>query len=80
MRDSRKYSARFRRRAVLGNRCEPLRDIPSRSNYVRARFGGTVTVNRLRPLARRRLMTLRPPGVAMRARKPWVLFLLILLG
>jgi hypothetical protein len=71
-------SARFRTRAVFGNRCDALSD-PTRT-YVRARFGGTVTVNRLRPLARRRLMTLRPPGVSMRARKPCVRFLLILLG
>ena len=32
-----------------------------------------LTVNRWRPLARRRLKTLRPPLVAMRARKPCVL-------
>lgn len=29
-------------------------------------------VRRTRPLARRALITLRPPKVAMRARKPWV--------
>ncbi len=29
-------------------------------------------IRRLRPLARRRDRTWRPPGVAMRARKPWV--------
>ena len=34
----------------------------------------------LRPLARLRLITARPLGVLMRARKPWVRFLLILLG
>jgi hypothetical protein len=33
-------------------------------------FGGMVTVSRLRPLARRRFSTLRPPGVAIRARNP----------
>ncbi len=33
-------------------------------------FGGIVTVRRWRPLARRRLSTLRPPGVAILARKP----------
>lgn len=48
--------------------------------YVRARLGGTVTVSFLRPLALRRLSTLRPPGVAMRARNPCVLFLRMLLG
>ena len=31
------------------------------------------TVRRLRPLARRRLMTWRPPRVLIRSRKPWVL-------
>ena len=30
------------------------------------------TVSRLRPLARRRLSTLRPPFVLMRSRNPWV--------
>ena len=40
----------------------------------------TVGTNRLRPLARRLLMTLRPPGVLMRARKPWDRFRLMLLG
>jgi len=30
------------------------------------------TARRLRPLARRALMTARPPRVRMRARKPWV--------
>ena len=41
----------------------------------RARYlVGALVVRRLRPLARRRLMTLRPPGVAMRFRKPWVRF------
>ncbi len=33
-------------------------------------LGGMVTVSRLRPLARRRLSTARPPGLAIRARKP----------
>jgi len=31
-------------------------------------------LNRLRPFCRRRLITSRPPGVAMRARKPCVRF------
>jgi hypothetical protein len=48
--------------------------------YLRARFGGTLTVNRFRPLARRRLSTFRPPGVSIRARKPCVRFLRMLLG
>jgi len=38
------------------------------------------TVSRLRPLARRALMTRRPPRVFIRARKPWVRTRLILLG
>src|SRR5262249_36071142 len=33
---------------------------------------GIEALRRLRPLARRRLSTLRPPGVAMRAMNPWV--------
>ena len=48
--------------------------------YERARFGGTVTVSLLRPLDLLCLRTLRPPGVAIRVRKPWVLFRFILLG
>jgi len=39
-----------------------------------------VTPRRLRPLARRRPITRRPPRVFMRARKPWVRFRLILCG
>jgi len=38
------------------------------------------TANLLRPLARRRLITRRPFFVDIRTRKPWVLFLLVLLG
>ena len=37
-------------------------------------------VSRLRPLARRRFSTLRPVGVAIRARNPCVRFRLRLLG
>jgi hypothetical protein len=43
-------------------------------------FGGMETVSRLRPFARLRLRTLRPPGVAMRARNPWVRLRRVLLG
>ncbi len=43
-------------------------------------FGGMLTVNRLRPLARRRFSTCRPPGLAMRVRKPCVRFRRRLLG
>lgn len=35
-------------------------------------FGGIEIASRMRPFARRRRRTLRPPGVAIRARKPWV--------
>jgi hypothetical protein len=37
-------------------------------------------LRRARPLARRALKTLRPPGVLMRARKPWLRLRLITLG
>jgi len=43
-------------------------------------FGGMLTVSRLRPLARRRFSTWRPPGVAIRARKPCVRLRRRLLG
>jgi hypothetical protein len=43
-------------------------------------LGGTEAVRRLRPLARRRLRTFRPPGVAMRARNPCVRLRRRLLG
>jgi hypothetical protein len=38
------------------------------------------TVRLFRPLARRRLRTRLPPLVAIRTRKPWVLFLFVLLN
>ena len=38
-----------------------------------ARQRGPAGVSRLRPLSRRALITLLPPGVAIRIRKPWVL-------
>ena len=43
-------------------------------------FGGIDAVRRFRPFARRRFSTFRPPGVAMRARNPCVLFRRRLLG
>ena len=43
-------------------------------------LGGIETVNRLRPLARRRLRTSCPPGVLIRARKPCVRLRRLLLG
>ena len=58
----------------------PLQRHPLQLDYLRARLGGTLTVSFLRPLARRRLSTLRPPGVCIRARKPCVRFLRMLLG
>ena len=39
-----------------------------------------VGTRRLRPLARRRARTFRPPAVLIRARNPWLRFLLMLLG
>src|SRR5207247_9793057 len=48
--------------------------------YVPARFGGTLTVNLFRPLALRLFNTLRPPGVSIRMRKPWVRLRRTLLG
>ncbi len=48
--------------------------------YVRARFGGTTTVNLFLPFALRRLRTFLPPGVAIRARKPCVRLRFMLLG
>ena len=55
--------------AQANPRREALRSVRAR----RAQFGclaGTETVNRLRPLARRRLRTSRPPGVLIRSRNP----------
>jgi hypothetical protein len=49
-------------------------------SYRRARLGGTLTVSLFRPLALRLFSTLRPPGVSIRARKPWVRLRRTLLG
>lgn len=46
----------------------------------RCRWRRRQTVSRARPLARRALITLRPPRVRMRARKPWSRFRFRLLG
>src|SRR5208282_668883 len=43
-------------------------------------LAGISIARRWRPLARRRLRMLRPPGVAMRAMNPWVRFLRRLWG
>lgn len=56
-----------------------LRPAPARC-VQRGCLGGTETVRRLRPLARRRLRTWRPPGVSILARKPCVRLRRLLLG
>lgn len=43
-------------------------------------FDGTDTARRLRPFARRRFSTARPPLVFMRDRKPWTRLRRIRLG
>jgi len=55
----------------LVNRCSRGKPNCSPPNY---------TVNLARPFARRAFNTLRPPTVAILARKPWVLTRFILLG
>lgn len=70
-REARWNSRERRRREVLGNRS---RGLPI------AYFEAIVTTSRLRPLARRRLSTSRPPFVRMRARNPCTRFRRILLG
>ncbi len=57
---------------------QPVR--PTAGSQPRASFGGIVTVRRLRPLARRLLMTARPAAVLMRTRKPCVRLRRRLLG
>lgn len=59
------------RKPMRGNRCGLFR-LPRLPAYC--------GVSRTRPLARRALITLRPPRVAMRARKPWLRALLRRLG
>jgi len=70
---TRRNSLRRRRRAFLG---KPL----ARATPQPGCFGGTDTVSRFRPFARRRRSTLRPEGVAIRARNPCVRFRRRLLG
>jgi hypothetical protein len=63
----------FRSISQAGRFREPFRPFQrylQATSYLRARLGGTDTVSLLRPLARRRLSTLRPPGDCIRARKP----------
>lgn len=63
--------------------CASGRDAPVSAEgpyYRRPGLGGVVTVRRLRPFARRRFITSLPPGVAIRARKPWRRRRLRLLG
>lgn len=57
-----------------------LRSLVSKKRGFISYFWYVVAANNLRPFARRRLKTLRPPGVAMRLRKPWVLSRFKLLG
>ena len=66
-------------RALFGNPSGPWQQLLAPS-YERACLGGIVTDSFLRPFALLRFRTLRPPGVAIRAMKPWVLLRLILLG
>ena len=63
--------------ALSGRRCIPWRLL---DEGFRFRFGGIEAESRLRPLARRRRMMARPPGVAMRARNPCLRFRLIFEG
>jgi len=63
-------------RARPRSRITDTRHVPQE----RALFGGTTTVNFLRPFALLRLRTFRPPGVSIRARKPCVLLRRTLLG
>ena len=54
---------------------------PAQSGRLReARARPTQTLRRLRPLARRRFSTRRPPLVRIRTRKPWVRFRFRLFG
>jgi hypothetical protein len=59
---------------------EAAREAVARVAYRFARLGGVDTVRRLRPLARRFFSTLRPPGLAILERNPWVRRRLKLLG
>jgi hypothetical protein len=49
-----------------------LLNVIAQDNADQLYFELVVGVRRLRPFARRRLITRRPPTVAIRARKPWV--------
>ena len=58
---------------------EPFK--PGKAGHVAGPYlAAMVTANRLRPLARRLLITSRPFLVDMRTRNPWVLFREVLLG
>lgn len=62
------------RRNVRRTECSKVRGsaVVRRLQGHRFRLPGVQTARRLRPLARRLLMTLRPPRLFMRTRKPWV--------
>src|SRR5262245_21068207 len=70
-------------REVIGALPQPhvLGDARRRATMHRSvYFFATVTEIRLRPLARRRRRTVRPPRVFLRARNPWVRLRLLLCG
>ncbi len=77
-------SARLRRRRDFGNlkrkgqlnKANSASQVAHRNSY----FLGVVTDRRLRPRARRRPITLRPPLVFIRARNPCVRLRLLLCG
>ena len=66
----------FRQVTPMENAPIDWRKSPSRYDYL-VRISGA---KRLRPFERRRRKTFLPPGVLIRARKPWQRFRLILLG
>lgn len=68
-------AAELRRSSQPASAGKTLRRVAADGSATR-RYGAS----RARPLARRRLKTCRPFFVAMRARKPWVLLRLRLLG
>lgn len=70
----------LRHMLVLTRPEQPLRPPKATGRPGHGYLEGIETAIRLRPFARRRLRTLRPPGVLIRFRKPWTRFRRILLG
>jgi len=70
----------MRKPEVIGPGQEPLSLGKPMANADHFYLAAMETAKLLRPLARRRLITRRPFFVDIRTRKPWVLFLLVLLG